>query len=151
MTTPRYIWVLVAGTALLEHFAVADNAPAKPAPTKSVATVSWQPSWEAAQNVSRRTGKPIFVYFHAAWCGPCRALDKTVWSDTRVIRVSRAWVPFKADLDSQSDLATRFEVVAPPMVVFLDNKTKKTGSLLGYNDAPTMSKALEGALKAQRK
>ena len=114
---------------------------------QSARTVAWQPSWKAAQDASRRTGKPIFVYFHAAWCGPCRALDKTVWPDARVIRASRAWVPFKADLDSQTDLGTRFNVTTPPMVVFLNGKTQKISSLLGYNDAPALTKAMQGAAR----
>lgn len=93
MKTFRFGLLVVGATLFLRPVEGGQSAPA----------VAWQPSWKAAQEVSRRTGKPIFVYFHAAWCGPCRALDKTVWSDARVIRASRAWVPFKADLDSQSD------------------------------------------------
>jgi len=117
----------------------------RPVAAQSASSIAWQRSWKAAQEVSRRTGKPIFVYFHAAWCGPCRGLDKTVWPDARVIRASRAWVPFKADLDTQADLAARFDVKTPPIVVFVDGKTRKVSSLLGFNDAPTLIKAMQSA------
>ncbi|RYG56054.1 hypothetical protein EON80_29815, partial [bacterium] len=73
--------------------------------------------------------------FPRGGCGPCRNLDKTVWSDARVVRVFRAWVPSKADLDSQTDLATRFHVKTPAVVVFLDGKARKVSWLLGYNNA----------------
>ena len=135
MTTFQ-IGVFAVGAALwVRPVAAGQNTP----------TIAWQLSWKGAQDVSRKTGKPILVYFHAAWCGPCRALDKTVWSDARVIRASRAWVPFKADLDNETDLATRFNVTTPPMVVFLDGKNRKVSSLLGFNDAPTLIKAMHRA------
>lgn len=31
-------------------------------------------SWEKAQELSRKTGKPIFVNFHAVWCAPCKVM-----------------------------------------------------------------------------
>ena len=142
MTTFSSLITLVAGALV-----VSQPVAAKP----GVPSVAWQTSWKAAQDVSRKTGKPIFVYFHAAWCGPCRNLDKTVWSDARVIRASRGWVPLKADLDSQSDLARRYEVKTPPMVVFLDGKTRQVASLLGYNDAPTMIRAMQSAAHPPKK
>lgn len=136
MTIFRFFWVLMVGTMLfLRPVAAKPSAP----------TIAWQTSWEVAQNTSRKTGKPIFIYFHAAWCGPCRNLDKMVWSDARVVRASRAWVPFKADLDTQTDLARRFDVKTPPMVVFLDGKARKVSSLLGFQDAPTMIKVMQSA------
>ncbi len=140
--TTRFLLAFIAGALISSQPAMAKSGGP---------SVAWQTSWKAAQDVSRKTGKPIFVYFHAAWCGPCRALDKTVWSNARVIRASRAWVPFKADLDTQTDLATRFNVKTPPIVVFLDSKTRKISSLLGYNDAKAMSAAMQNAAHPTKK
>lgn len=134
--------VLVVSLALFQpSLLAAEKAPA----------VAWQSSWKGAQELSKRTGKPIFVYFHASWCSPCRALDKDVWPNALAVRASRAWIPFKADLDKETDLAAQFRVKAPPMIVFLNTQNKPIASVLGYNEAPLLSKAMKSALKKARR
>lgn len=41
-------------------------------------------SWEKAQELSRKTGKPIFVNFHAVWCAPCKVMKLRTFTNNEL-------------------------------------------------------------------
>jgi thiol:disulfide interchange protein len=75
----------------------------KPAPI-----VPFHTDWSAAQAEAKRTGKPLFAYFTAEWCGPCQQMKHTTWADVTVAEALRDYVPVMVDVDSQKDLARRY-------------------------------------------
>lgn len=83
--------------------------------------IPWRTDYAAAQAEARQSGKPLFVYFTASWCGPCQSLKHTTWADAGVERALSAYVPVKVDVDEQAELAARFQVQAMP--TFLVMKT----------------------------
>jgi len=102
--------------------------------------VSWKPR-ERAAALARAAGKPILYDFTAAWCGPCKMLDRD-WEDSAVAaRVNDGFVPARivdrtredgrnaADVD---DLLRRFEVSGFPTLVAADADGNMIGKLEGY-------------------
>lgn len=56
---------------------------------------------ENAKRISVDSGKPILIYFTAVWCGPCKYMEKYIFSDEKVILESRYQViPLKMDVDT---------------------------------------------------
>jgi thiol:disulfide interchange protein len=105
-----------------------------------VGRISWKPRERAAQ-LARAGGKPILYDFTAAWCGPCKMLDKD-WEDSTIAaRVNEAFVPARvvdrtredgrntADVD---DLLRRYEVSGFPTLVAADAEGNLIGKLEGY-------------------
>ena len=83
--------------------------------------IPWRPDLSAAQSESRQTGKPVFAYFTADWCGPCQSLKRTTWPDQKVGATLTQFVPVKIDIDDHRDIAMRYQIQSIPTFAVLDN------------------------------
>ena len=72
--------------------------------------IPWRGDWDAARAEAERTGRPLFAYFTADWCGPCQGLKKTLWADADVEAALRDYVPVMVDVDQRPDLARSYVV-----------------------------------------
>ena len=92
-----------------------------------------------------RGGKMLVVMFSAKWCGPCKAMEQTTWSDPGVA----AWVKDHAmalhvDVDEDRAVADRYNARALPLLVaFRDGQMVDRS--VGYKDAATMTRWLQNA------
>ena len=80
--------------------------------TPSAAGVTFESDWAAARAASKKTNKPLLVILGSRQCGPCRALDKWVWSNDRVAKyVAEHFVAFYVDRFAQPehDAVQRYE------------------------------------------
>jgi thiol:disulfide interchange protein len=101
---PAYKPVLFILLVVLGMIAVAGvSALTRPSPI-----IPWRSNWSEAQAEAQRTGKPVFAYFTADWCGPCQQMKRTTWSDKTVEVALRDYVPVMVDVDRQPDLARKY-------------------------------------------
>ena len=60
----------------------------------------------------------IIVFFHAAWCGPCRALTHTIdgidkqFDDVTLVHI---------DIDEAHELVEEYNIRAVPTLIFIKN------------------------------
>ena len=60
----------------------------------------------------------VIIDFWAEWCGPCKILSPVV----EELAKENKQIKFgKVDVDSQGDLAQRFEVLSIPTLIFFKN------------------------------
>jgi thioredoxin 1 len=60
------------------------------------------------------------LYFSAVWCGPCRSLAPKMDELAKEITIE------KIDVDSQSDIATKFGITSIPTVIMtVDGEEKQ--------------------------
>jgi thiol:disulfide interchange protein len=101
---PAYKPVLFILLVILGMIAVAGvSALTRPDPI-----IPWRTDWPAAQAEAQKSGKPVFAYFTADWCGPCQRMKRTTWSDKGVEAALRDYVPVMVDVDRQPDLARKY-------------------------------------------
>jgi hypothetical protein len=98
--------------------------------------IPWRTDFVAASQEARTSGKPVFAYFTATWCGPCQSLKHTTWADKGVDAALRDYVPVKIDIDREPDLARKYQVRAVPSFAVL-------------GDDGTSVRQVEGALPPQ--
>ncbi len=89
--------------------------------------VDWRPYSPEILEAARAAGRPVIIDFAAAWCLPCRELERFTFTDARVLVEAERFALLKADLTSFEaapvrEIRARFEVVGVPTIIFIDGK-----------------------------
>lgn len=116
-----------------------------PTETTSVPTrIAWR-SYDAALQEAWRTGKPIYIQFHAHWCPYCRKLAKESYTRPDIEQLlNREFVPVRIVQGSQEqyhvgdkahdvqNLFGEHGVSAFPTMVFLKSDGRPLAKMVGY-------------------
>jgi thioredoxin:protein disulfide reductase len=102
-------------------------------------SVVWTPYTEDAYGQALADGTPIILDFYADWCIPCLELDRTTFTDERVIQAMEPFARFKVDLtqfDSPESEALRrqFGIAGVPTIVFIgvDGAERTASRVIGF-------------------
>lgn len=88
-----------------------------------------------AKNLAKETRKPIFIDFYADWCGPCKWMERNIFSDGEVGNyINEHFINIKANIDlNGKNLAAQYQVHSLPTYIFIDSMgsviTKASGSM----------------------
>ncbi len=94
----------------------------RPAPPSAV---RWVESFEAAKAEAAASGKPLFIDFHATWCGPCKQMERKVFPRQEAADALADWVAVKVDVDKHRQIAYDFGVEAVPTLIALSPQGKE--------------------------
>jgi thiol-disulfide isomerase/thioredoxin len=76
-----------------------------------------------AREISKNTGKKIFVRFSATWCAPCQAFEQNLASDSLMNEwLTESFVVLNSDIDTKSGeiLRLEFNIQSLPSFLILD-------------------------------
>ena len=107
-------------------------------------------SFDAASKQAGQTGKLVLVDFYTTWCGPCKLLDKTTWTDAAVIKLlGQKTVALRIDAEKETELAKRYKIDAYPSVLLIKPDGTELDRLIGYRDAKTFIADFSAALNGK--
>lgn len=146
--------------ALLATTAIAGcSRPTAPAPTQSAddhalpAGIDWfTGSVDAAFEASRKSGKPVLLYWGAVWCPPCHLLKATLFSRADFQQKSKLFIPVYLDGDEPGaqKWGETFGVTGYPSVVILNGDRKEILRIAGGQDLTQYTSMLDTALEDRR-
>jgi len=89
-------------------------------------------SYFSAIAESKKTGKPIFMFFTARWCGWCHKMKTETLDDVDVRKALKDYIVVFIDFDKNKNLAKTYKVKGIPAYFVIDKKgdVQKSGS--GY-------------------
>lgn len=108
-------------------------------------------NWQQALDQAKKENKLIFMDCYTSWCGPCKMLAKTVFTDPEVgVLFNEKFVNVKMDMEKGEgkQLKDRYEVKAYPTLFFINGDGEMVHCVVGGVDAATLmaqaNLALEG-------
>lgn len=105
-------------------------------------------SWEEALAKAEKENKLIFLDAYARWCGPCRSMDKNVFTNKEVgDYYNKNFINMKVDWETDlgSQLHKKYPIRAYPSMMFISGKGKRVTYTEGYLDAKSLLKFAEHA------
>jgi thiol-disulfide isomerase/thioredoxin len=83
---------------------------------------------------AKAENKPVMLDVVAAWCGPCKIMDKTTFSDPGVVAwAKKTVIPARVDAEKGEGrrISARYQAFSFPTVVFLDGDGNEIDRLVG--------------------
>ncbi len=104
-------------------------------------------SLEEAKKAAKKEKKIIFIDAYAAWCGPCKMLDKNTFSDQSVgTYFNDKFINLKIDCEKHADgpeVMRTYGVSAYPTLLWVDAEGKLVKKEVGYKSPEQLLRAVQ--------
>lgn len=96
-------------------------------------------SLDEAKALAKKSNKLIFIDCYTTWCGPCKAMDKNVFSQEKVgTTFNQKFINIKLDMEKDADgkkVAADYRVNSYPTLLFMDKDGTLKKRAIGMKSA----------------
>lgn len=106
-----------------------------------------------ALKLAKSSNKTLFIDAYTTWCGPCKAMTKTVFTEKMVAAFYNSqFINLKLDMEKGEgpDVAKRFGISAYPTLLFIDGDEKLVHKALGFQDVAAFIEIGKTALESDK-
>jgi thioredoxin 1 len=99
--------------------------------------------WAEVLKRAKAENKVIFFDAYTTWCGPCKMMQKNIFTRADVAEVfNKNFVNVKVDMESGEGpgLAKKYPIEGYPTLFFISPKGKVVKKILGYQNAEQLLK-----------
>ena len=98
--------------------------------------IKWNENFQSAIAESKKSNKPMFVYFGTSWCHYCKQLESETFANQDVQnKIAENYIPVKVDGDTNPELCSIYNVFGFPTIMIIDSNEKKLGFIEGFHSA----------------
>ena len=99
----------------------------------NVKQIEWNDNFQSAVKESKKSDKPMLVYFGTSWCYYCKQLESETFMNPDVQnKIAENYIPVKIDGDTNPELCSRYNVLGFPTIVIIDSNEKELDSIVGF-------------------
>jgi len=101
--------------------------------------IAWRRDLRRAIEVARAEDKLVVADVYTDWCGWCKKMDQTIYSDPAIVALSRQQVFVKVNAEDRGqgqDFAEQMRVQGYPTTIILDGQGRVLNIVKGYIDSP---------------
>lgn len=109
--------------------------------TKAVGIKFSEGSWAAILKKAKAEKKIVFLDAYTTWCGPCKLLQKNVFTKPEVGALfNQKFINVKVDMESGEGpkLAKKYPLEGYPTLFFIDPDGKIVKQVIGYQNPETL-------------
>lgn len=117
---------------------------------ESPTTIKWQRNLDQALEDAKKSNQLLILDFYADWCPPCNEMEKSTYSDNRVIEQLKNYIPVKIDIDKKPKLANKYDGNARanggsgiPATIILDSNGNQLAKIHGYQTPEELLEVLK--------
>ena len=101
--------------------------------------ITWLRDLQRALELARAEGKLVVVDVYTDWCGWCKKMDRTIYTDPAIVALSRQQVFVKVNAEDGGQgqrFAEQMRVTGYPTTLVLDGQGKVLNVARGYIASP---------------
>ncbi len=99
--------------------------------------IQWITDLDKGLSMAREAGLPVMLFFTADWCGYCKKLIQSAFSDEAVARAASRIIPIFVDIDKYTEVQEIYKLRGIPTVIFLNSDGQTVETLVGGRDSAT--------------